>query len=417
MIPPASDSAYTVKRVASLNGIFRWRKPLLTHLDIELTERCNNACMHCYINLPESDSTAKARELTTKQLKDILSQAADLGAFSVRFTGGEPLLREDFTEIYLFARHLGLRVYLFTNGRLITPELAQIFKNTPLLAKVEITVYGMHPESYDAVACTSGAYDEAFRGIKNLLDYEVPFVVKSVILPPNRSERSEFAKWAAALPAMNVSAASVLFLDYRARRDSKAKNKLINSLRLRPEEALQLLTEDEPAYRKDMAAFAAWSLRPQGDRLFTCGAGGSGCVDAYGNYQLCMQLRPPDFVYDLKQGSLKQALTEVFPVFLDARATNPAYLERCAMCFLRGLCEQCPAKSWMESGTLDTPVEYLCSAAHVQARYLGLLKEGENAWEINDWKEKISSFVNEQSHSSSKQTSTNKTSHELDHCA
>ena len=165
-----------------------------------------------------------------------------------------------------------------------------------------------------------------------------------------------------------------------------------------------------------MAAFAARSLRPQGDRLFSCGAGESGCVDAYGNYQVCMQLRHPDFVYDLKHGNLKQALTEVFPVFLDARATNPAYLERCAMCFLRGLCEQCPAKSWMESGTLDTPVEYLCSAAHAQARYLGLLNEGEKAWEISDWKDRISSFIREQSQSSSPESSTNMVSRDLDRC-
>lgn len=395
MIPPAPDPVYAVKRTASLNGIFGEKKPLLTHLDIELTERCNNACIHCYINLPENDSSSKARELTTEQWKEILHQAAELGVISVRFTGGEPLLRDDFAEIYLFARHLGLKVYLFTNGRLITQELAQIFKETPLLAKIEITVYGMHPESYDAVACSSGAYAEAFRGMKNLLDFEVPFVVKSVILPPTRSERHEFAKWASTLPGMNVDPASVLFLDYRARRDSTAKNKLIESLRLQPEEALQVLIEDEPAYRKDMAAFAARSLRPQGDRLFACGAGESGCVDAYGNYQVCMQLRHPDFVYDLKQGSLKHALIEVFPVFLNARATNPAYLERCAKCFLKGLCEQCPAKSWAEYGTLDTPVEYLCSNAHVQARYLGLLDQGENAWEVNNWHARIASLGKE----------------------
>ena len=43
----------------------------------------------------------------------------------------------------------------------------------------------------------------------------------------------------------------------------------------------------------------------------------------------------------------------------------------------------------MEHGTLDTPVDYLCHAAHAQARDLGLLKNGEKAWEVEDWKEKI----------------------------
>ena len=59
------------------------------------------------------------------------------------------------------------------------------------------------------------------------------------------------------------------------------------------------------------------------------------------------------------------------------------------MCFLKGLCEQCPAKSWTENGTLDTPVEYLCSVAHAQARWMGWLKDGEKAWEVKDWKERV----------------------------
>jgi hypothetical protein len=57
-----------------------------------------------------------------------------------------------------------------------------------------------------------------------------------------------------------------------------------------------------------------------------------------------------------------------------------------------GLCEQCPSKSWMEHGTLDTPVEYLCEVAHAQTRYLGLLEGGEKAWQIDNWKERVEVF-------------------------
>ena len=77
-------------------------------LDIELTERCDNDCIHCCINLPAGDAAARAREMTTAQVEDVLRQAADLGCLQVRFTGGEPLLRPDFEELYLFARRLGL---------------------------------------------------------------------------------------------------------------------------------------------------------------------------------------------------------------------------------------------------------------------------------------------------------------------
>ncbi len=92
---------------------------------------------------------------------------------------------------------------------------------------------------------------------------------------------------------------------------------------------------------------------------------------------------------------MKYALTEVFPRLRETKATNPDYLKRCAVCFLKGLCEQCPAKSWMEHGTLDTPVEYLCQVAHAQARFLGLVQENENAWELapDIWQSRIDEFV------------------------
>jgi len=383
------EQGFVVKKNIHSAGLFQGDRPRLSHLDIELTERCNNACLHCYINLPANDARAARRELTNDQWKNILRQAAELGALSVRLTGGEPLLRHDFSEIYLYARRLGMMVMLFTNGRLITPELADLFASVPPLKKIEISVYGMHPQSYEAVACAAGAFAEFRRGVELLQERQIPFVVKSVLLPPNQAEIDEFEAWTATIPWMDKRPAYSVFLDLRTRRDSPAKNRLITSLRFSPEEGVALAARREQEYRKAMDQFSAGFMHPQGDRLFSCGAGETGCVDAYGMYQMCMLLRHPDTVYDLKQGALRQALTETFPRFRELRATNPAYLNRCARCFLKGLCEQCPAKSWEEHGTLDTPVEYLCQVAHAKARYLGLLTEGEQAWELADWRQRI----------------------------
>jgi len=378
--------AYVTKLKADEFALWSGKQPLLSRLDMELTERCNNDCIHCYINRPTGDRAARERELATGETLGILQEAASLGALAVTFTGGEPLLRDDFCEIYLCARRLGLKVRLLTNATLISPQLAKLFARIPPLEKVQITLYGMSAKSYEAVTRTPGTFERAWQGIHLLLQENVPFVVRGVHLPPNEHEVDEFEAWAGTIPWMDRPPSYSVFLDLRCRRDSEQRNRRIQELRLSPEEGLAFLARRQEEYVKDMKRLCSQYAGPAGDRLFSCGAGvGGGCVDAYGRFQPCMLLRHPDTVYDLQSGSLEDALTRFFPHMRERRADNAGYLARCARCFIRGLCDQCPAKSWMEHGTLDTPVEYLCQVAHAQARILGLLSEDERAWEARDW--------------------------------
>ena len=385
-----------VVRVSPAKASF-WKtvKPTLSELDIELTERCNNNCIHCCINLPADDAVAKKRELSTSAIKDILKEAASLGCLTVRFTGGEPLLRDDFEELYLYARKLGLKVLLFTNATLITPPLAELLSRIPPLEKIEVTVYGMKKASYEAVSRSSGSFEAAWRGINLLLEKKVPFVVKGILLPANRGEIEEFETWACTVPWMDDPPSYSIFFDLGCRRDEK-KNAIIRNIRPEPQKGLKFLARRKETYLKEMKRFCSRFMARAGDKLFSCGAGIRGaCVDSYGKLQLCMDLRHPDTVYALKKGSLKQAISSFFPAVRALKATHPEYLSRCAKCFLKGLCEQCPGKSWTEHGTLDTPVEYLCEIAHVQARQLGLLQEEEMAWEVEDWRQRIQKFSEE----------------------
>jgi radical SAM protein with 4Fe4S-binding SPASM domain len=387
------QDSYAVKVRADEVSLWKGNTPLLDSLDMELTERCNNNCIHCYINLPTADLNARQRELSTKEIQEILQEAVSLGCLTVGFTGGEPLLRKDFADLYIFARKLGLRVALLTNATLITPALTKVFARIPLLQPIEVTLYGMKRSSYESVTRVSGSFEAAWQGIHLLLEKKVPFVVKGALLPSNRGEMGEFASWASTIPWMDTPPSYSIFFDLRARRDSQQKNLLIKGLRLTPHEVVTFFFRKQEKHLREMREFCSQFTRPSGGDLFSCGSGiRSGCVDAYGHLQPCMLLRHPDTEYDLKKGSLKDALTNFFPEIRKMKAENPDYLTRCACCFLQGLCEQCPARSWMEHGTLDTPIEYHCEIAHAQAKALGLLDEGERSWQIENWEERILNF-------------------------
>jgi MoaA/NifB/PqqE/SkfB family radical SAM enzyme len=185
----------------------------LGRLDIELTERCNNNCIHCCINLPIADSYAKSREMSTSQVKEILTEAASLGCLTVRFTGGEPLIREDFEELYLFARRLGLKVLVFTNATFITTRIADLFARIPPSVAIEITVYGMHTKSYEEATRIPGSFKFFRKGVDLLLEKKVPFIIKAAFLPPNRHEIEEFESWAKTIPRMEKNPGYSMFFD------------------------------------------------------------------------------------------------------------------------------------------------------------------------------------------------------------
>ena len=371
-------------------GLWKSAKPALARLDIELTERCNNDCLHCSVNLPASDADASAREWTGERWKVLLTEAAGLGCLVVRLTGGEPLVRGDFEDIYLHARRLGLRVMLFTNATLVRPRLARLLRDVPPLEAVEVSVYGLTKETYEAVTRIPGSFAACRRGLDLLGGQGVAFTVKGAVLPPTRHETDAFEAWAVGLPGhIGVPSFAMLF-DLRSRRDEKnKKNGAIAGLRPEGDEFVRFARRHGEGAVDEWRDFCGRSAGSRGDRLFTClPSAASAAVDPYGRLQFCLGLRHPDTVYDLASGSLHEAVKVFLPRLRERRAADPAYLERCGRCFLKGLCEQCPAKSWAEHGTLDTPVEYFCGIAHAQAVAAGLLDRGEKAWTVRDGAER-----------------------------
>ena len=367
-------------------------QPLITHLDLELTERCNNNCVHCCINLPADNLAARKKELSTQEIKDILREAASLGCVSAQFSGGEPFLREDLEEIYVFTRKLGVVVKIFTNATLLTEHWADVLSRIPPLEEIQVTVYGMKRSSYEAVTRNPGSFEAAWQGIGLLLKKKISFVVAGVLLPQNKHEAAELEMWSKVHLGSHGPIPYRPFLDLSARGDL-AKNDRIKALRVSPEEGVTFLARDKIAYMKEKQEYCSKFMRPGGTELFQCGSGlCGGCVDAYGIFQPCLLLRHPETSYDLRKGSLRDAMARFFPRVREMEASNPSYLMRCAVCFLKGLCEQCPGKSCAEHGTLDTPVNYLCDVAHAQARLLGFLKDGEKAWEIRDGERRVTAF-------------------------
>lgn len=356
-------------------------KGYLSQVSMELTERCNNNCVHCYINLPVDDEETKKKEITFAEIKGIVDEAARMGCLSWHLTGGEPLLREDFPDVYLYLKRKGIRVTLFTNAALINSEIASLFRKYPP-QNLGVSIYGLSQRTYEAVTRCPGSFDAFKKGINLLKENHISFALKTTALPQNFDEIKEMRDFAQSLTGQPLGL--VLQLNLGSRFNHASKRDHIKRLRLSPDKVMEVLEQDEERYRKDIERFCQKFLGgAHDDHVFSCGAGIGSChIDAYNNFQLCMLLRHPDCVYSLRQGSFKEAWEKFIPKVRTIRANNKKYQEKCQQCFLKSFCEQCPAWSWMEHGVLDEPVEYLCKIAHAEATWLGLLNKGEKAWEI-----------------------------------
>ncbi|MEI7482004.1 MAG: radical SAM protein [Elusimicrobiota bacterium] len=99
-------------------------------LIIGVTYKCQYRCHYCSTGEYPSDGPV----LGTEEIKDAVDQASALKISKVNFFGGEPLLREDITELVGHASSRDLFVFLDTNGELLTPDSLKRLKSAGITA-------------------------------------------------------------------------------------------------------------------------------------------------------------------------------------------------------------------------------------------------------------------------------------------
>jgi radical SAM protein with 4Fe4S-binding SPASM domain len=339
--------------------------------DLEITARCQNDCRHCYINLPAGDPAARAPELTLEEIARIAEEAAALGALWCLITGGEPLLREDFPDIYMALKKKGLLVSVFTTACLVREDHAALFKKYPP-RDIEVSVYGATRETYERVTRRPGSF-EAFRtGLDLLLASGVKVRLKAMALRSNAAELPEIARFCRERTKDYFRFDPLLHLRF----DGDARrNREIRDERLSPEEIVALERAD-PERFGSLTKHCDDLIQPEMehagcDHLFHCGAGkGSYTVGYDGKFRLCSSLWHPECVYDLRQGTLAEAWRTLVPKVRDMRSQRREFLEGCRGCAIVNLCLWCPAHAHLETGELDGAVSYFCEVAHARAAAL-----------------------------------------------
>jgi radical SAM protein with 4Fe4S-binding SPASM domain len=285
-------------------------------------------------------------------LRNILDELCKAGFLWLSFTGGEPLLREDFADIYTYAKKKGFLVIILTNGTLINERLIEVFKQyRPFY--LDITIHAAEPGLYEKISGVQDAFKNLLKGLRLLRKNRIPFKLKTTVMTLNSGQLSKIRSLARELDVpFTVSPTIHACLD---------GDKTPLNLRIRPQAMADFFKDDDiergcsPLYTEQYAGLNK-------NHLFRCGIMTfSVFIDPCGYLIGCECLRQSRF--DLKKGSFKEGYEFILNATLSRKFKNGS---KCAACEIRDVCELCPGIAQLELGDWSSPVEYFCRVAKIR---------------------------------------------------
>ena len=332
----------------------------------ELTARCNLRCKMCYIRLDPQQIQLLGKELTAKEWIELGKEAAAAGTLHLLITGGEPLLRDDFEEIYTALNQMGFIITLNTNATLMNDRYLKLFQKYPPTA-VNITLYGASPETYGSVCGHTDGFEKTVRGLEMLASTSSVLEVRTTFIKDNLSElgavrtiANRFSKRFAINPLVFDSVRGAV---------SDAKN-----CRLEPHEIFNLdlshamfyndinNSVDPEHHARKKAPVKRDFKHDLPPKILTClGAKSIYWITWDGKMLPCGSFSHP-YTLPLKEG-FRQAWDRLPGLFEDI--TLP---EKCRSCeYANGACANCPAMLQSETGSFHEVSDYICGITKYRA--------------------------------------------------
>jgi radical SAM protein with 4Fe4S-binding SPASM domain len=343
-------------------------RPLSVHFD--LTYRCNERCVHCYLDHDDHG------ELTTAECLKVLDDLARSGALFLTFSGGEIFLRPDLYEILAAARRLHFDISLKSNALLVTPERAARLREFGV-RRVQISVYSDIPAVHDAITKVPGSLQRTLAAIpillehgmqvklacplmqENLMAYRgvmalaeklgVPYILDLTITPMMDGSSGPLAHRASVLSLLPV-----------------LRDPALHACKPQPSAAAASAVNALPPAFGSAVSSGIESLAYED---LPCSAGHNSCyISPYGDVFPCVQL--PQAAGNLRREKFEDIWYHA-PQLERLRAIRESQLPTCAGCEIRSYCERCPGLALMEGGDLLGAYERACALAEEKARLAG----------------------------------------------
>ena len=168
-------------------------------LSIELTNRCNLSCKHCFDDRHNKDGENLAIDIIEKIVKD----AKNLSIDHISFTGGEPTIHPEFMKIVKVVSEAGLKFGFVTNGLSFTAIYEELLAYCSMISSITFSLDGANKITHEKIR-GKGTYHRVMKAISICVVKDIPFTINTVILSYNRNELDDIAKLAMKLGSLGL---------------------------------------------------------------------------------------------------------------------------------------------------------------------------------------------------------------------
>jgi radical SAM protein with 4Fe4S-binding SPASM domain len=156
--------------------------PSLRYLELQITDRCNLRCRHCYIG------EKAPQELSVKQITEILKEFEEMQGLRLMVTGGEPLLHSSFTELNNILPDFRIRKVLFTNGLLLDKDLLRGLN----VDEIQISIDGLE-KGHDSLR-GAGTFSKALKAVRRAKEMGFEVSLATMVHAKNLGDFDEMEK-------------------------------------------------------------------------------------------------------------------------------------------------------------------------------------------------------------------------------
>lgn len=164
--------------------------PILRSVHIEISDRCNEKCVHCFI-----PSDFRSKEMTPEMFYDIVNQAREQNVINITISGGEPLIHPNIIDFLNYCRKKDLSVNLLTNLTLLTDDILEEIKMNPNCS-VQVSLYSIDATVHDSITQIKGSYSKTKNNLLKLIKEKIPVQISCPIIKENVDSFDSVILWA-----------------------------------------------------------------------------------------------------------------------------------------------------------------------------------------------------------------------------